>query len=441
MELTINPMKSSLEGEITAPSSKSYSHRAFIAASLAEGISIIKKPLLTGDVKVTIDILKLLGVRILQIGEDSYLVEKYNDKFNSVKQPLDCKNSGTSLRIFAALSLVIKGGLILKGEFLNRERPILPLLSALQQLGATYNLKKQQVYIRRTKRICENLKIPGDISSQFITALMFLCPILKCKKKNYLDIELTLPIVSYPYIKITIDVLNSFGINIQEYKEYNKFTIILGQKYRAQLYQIYGDFSSVAFIITASILSEKPSKVTINNLNFQDSQGDKLIIEILQRMGANILVNKDKNQISINSNLKDFPLKGLEIDCSQTPDLFPILAVTGAFAEDKTTLYNISRIRLKESDRVSIISRELQKMGVHLEETKDKLVIYHCNNLQGATIEHGGDHRIAMAFIIAGLYCNSPLKINNIEIIEDSYPDFIKDLNTLGAKNLTFNSI
>ena len=158
-------------------------------------------------------------------------------------------------------------------------------------------------------------------------------------------------------------------------------------------------------------------------------------------MGANIIVNKDKNQITIHSNIKDFPLKGLEIDCGQTPDLFPILAVIGVFAGDKTTLYNISRIRLKESDRVSIISRELQKMGVHLEETKDKLVIYHCNNLQGAIIEHEGDHRIAMAFIIAGLYCNSPLKINNIEIIEDSYPDLIKDLNKLGARILTFNKL
>ena len=114
MELTINPMKTSLEGEITAPSSKSYSHRAFIAASLADGISIIKKPLITGDVKVTIDILKLLGVKVLEVGENSYLVEKSNNKFKPVKQSLDCKNSGTSMRIFAALSLIIDGGLILK---------------------------------------------------------------------------------------------------------------------------------------------------------------------------------------------------------------------------------------------------------------------------------------------------------------------------------------
>ena len=434
MELTINPMKNNLEGEITAPSSKSYSHRAFIAASLADGISIIKKPLITGDVKVTINILKLLGVKVLEVGENSYLVEKSNNKFKSIKHPLDCKNSGTSMRIFVALSLLMKGGLILKGEFLRRKRPLIPLLNALQQLGGKYNLTSQHVSIRRTKEVCKNIKIPANISSQFLTALMFLCPILKCKRKNYIDIELSTPIVSYPYIRITIDVLNSFGINVQENKEKNKFTIILGQKYRAQLYRVYGDFSSVSFIIAASILSEKPSKVIINNLNFHDSQGDKRIIEILQEMGANIKVDITKNQIIINSNLTEFPLKGLEIDCKEIPDLFPILAVIGAFAEGKTTLYNISRIRLKESDRVFIISRELRKMGIHLEEKEDKCIVYHCDNLKGSIIEHEGDHRIAMASIIAGLYCNTPSRINNIEIIEDSYPNFLHDLNKLGAK-------
>lgn len=433
MDVTINPIKTGLQGEIIAPGSKSYSHRAFIAASLADGISIIKKPLITGDVEITMNVLKSLGVKILKVNGNSYAVKKINESFKSIEESIDCKNSGTSIRIFSALGLIIEGGLSLKGEFLKRKRPILPLLNALKYLGGNFKILDDQIQIKRENQTCQSIKIRGDISSQFITALLIVCPLLNCEKGNYIDIELTTPIISYPYVKITLDVLNAFGINIQEDIKNRKFTVLCGQKYRPQAYEIPGDFSSAAFIMAAAIISHNSSHVIINNLNVHNSQGDKKIIEILKEMGANIEYNEENSQIILNGNLNKYPLKGIEVDCQEIPDLFPVLSVLGAFAKGKTVLYNASNVRLKESNRMSAIARELSKMGVQVAEEEDKLIVHHCDNLKGTLIDHENDHRIAMACVIAALYADSISKAKNIEIVRDSYPHFIDDLKKLGV--------
>ncbi|TFF98581.1 MAG: 3-phosphoshikimate 1-carboxyvinyltransferase [Promethearchaeota archaeon] len=434
MDVTINPIEDRLMGEVIAPPSKSYSHRAFIVASLADGVSIIKNPLVTGDVEVTINILKILGINILKESENSYLVEKTADSFKSINKSIDCKNSGTSIRIFSALSFFIKEGLSLKGEFLKRNRPIIPLLEALKNLGGEYELKEETLHIERKNFQCNTVKIQGDISSQFITALLIISPLLKCDNKEFIEIEVTTPLLSYPYIKITLDILNSFGINI--YEELNaqkigKYFILGNQRYRPQIYTIPGDFSSAAFIITATVLSSEESRVVIKNLDVQNPQGDKRIIEILRDMGADIEINEVKNQIIVKGGTR---LQGRNIDCSEIPDLFPILSVVGAFADGKTTLYNASNLRLKESDRISVMARELAKMGIRIKEKEDKLTIYHTQTLNGTLFNHANDHRIAMACCIAALFANDNSKIEKMDIIEDSYPTFIDDLNKLGAK-------
>ncbi len=435
MNLKILPIKQ-LNGKIIAPSSKSYSHRAFIAASLGNGISIIKNPLITGDVKVTIDILKLLGVKILEETKNSYIVRKGRDFLKPIREIIDCKNSGTSIRVFSALSLLIDGGLSLTGEFINRKRPIIPLLEALKCIGGEYELLEDKLKIQRKSKGCNKIKIQGDISSQFITALLFISSIILCENRNYIDIEITTPLVSYPYIQITLEVLRSFGINIFEKLDEEKkckYLITCGQNYRPQRFEIPGDFSSAAFIIVAATLSKEDSMVIINNLNIKNPQGDKRIIEILQEMGAKITINDVDNQVIIEGNINKNPLKGIEIDCVDIPDLFPILSVVGAFAQGKTTLYNASNLRLKESNRISVMARELNKMGVKVEEVEDRLTIYHCDDLKGFEINHENDHRIAMACCISALYSNSDSLVKGIEIVRDSYPSFIEDLKELGA--------
>jgi len=435
MALRINPI-SNLNGEIFAPPSKSYSHRAFIAASLTDGISIIKNPLTSGDVEVTINLLKELKLNILKESTDTYVIQKTKDSFKPNYKTLNIKNSGTTLRIFCALSLLIDGGLTFTGEFLKRNRPILPLLDALKLLGADYKLSNKKILVQRIKKYCEPVKIRGDISSQFISALLFLSPLLICNNRNFIEIEITTPIVSYPYIQITLDILKSFGINVQEILDETKkgkYKIESQQKYRPHIYTVPGDFSSAAFIIAAAVLTPEKSKVSINNLNIENPQGDKRIISILRDMGANIEVIQDQNKIIVNGGLERYPLHGIEIDCSEIPDLFPILCVIGALSQGKTTLYNASNIRLKESDRISVMARELGKMGVHVEEYDDKLIIYKCEKLVGSMIDHENDHRIAMACIVAALFCHNNSEIKNLDIIKDSYPSFIEDLKKIGA--------
>ncbi len=225
MDIEIYPLTNNLMGEITAPGSKSYSHRAFIAASLAEGISVIKNPITTGDAAITMKNLRNLGVKIIKSSDNSYIVKRDQGSFKKNKLSLDCGNSGTTIRVFSALSLLVKGGLLLTGDFLKLKRPIIPLLNALKILGAKYVLSADKIKIERTKTLCNKVKIPGNISSQFITALLVLCPLLTCKDKDFIEIELTTPLVSVPYVKITLDVLNTFGINIQEDLEKGKFII------------------------------------------------------------------------------------------------------------------------------------------------------------------------------------------------------------------------
>jgi len=165
----------------------------------------------------------------------------------------------------------------------------------------------------------------------------------------------------------------------------------------------------------------------------QNSQGDKKIVEILRDMGANIAINENNNQIIINGDLTKYPLKGVEVDCRDIPDLFPILSVVGAFAEGKTVLYNAKNLRLKESDRISSMARELMKMGVDLVEEEDKLTIFHCDKLTGVNIDHENDHRVAMACTIAAIYASSNSQMSSTEIVKDSYPSFFDDLIKLGA--------
>ncbi len=434
MNLKINPMTNSLNGEIIAPGSKSYSHRAFVAASLADGISIIKNPSKSGDVEITKNVLRSLGVKILKKSNNTYIVKNSKDTFRSYKKVLDCKNSGTTIRIFSALSLLFEDRLILKGEFFKLNRPILPFLEALKQLGADFKLSSNKLKIKRKKVLCNKIKIQGDESSQFITALLILCPQLKCENKDYIEIDLTTPLVSKPFIDITLDVLDAFGIIVQANFEIGKFYITNDQTYRSQSYTIPGDFSSAAFIITAAVLSKKPSSIIVNNLSIKNSQGDKKIIDILTKMGANIKIEEEKNRVIINGDFTNLPLKGKEIDCTDIPDLFPVLSVIGAFAEGKTILYNAFHLRLKETDRISIMARELRKMGVKVIEEDDKLTIFHCDKLNGIKIDHNDDHRIAMACSIAALYADSSSHILSSEIVNDSYPSFFEDLKELGAQ-------
>ena len=436
MDLTINPTNI-LQGEIRAPASKSYSHRVFLVASISNGASIIKNALTSGDVKITLDGLRNFGVKIEKIKENYYKVEKRAKILKQKDKLLDCKNSGTSIRFFSAMSLLIDGGVNITGKFFARNRPILPLLNSLKNFGAIYDISNNTLHIERKEEKCNIIHIPGHISSQFISALLMISPIIPCGNSNSVEINVETPFSSYPYIEITLDVLKSFGVHVDEKINKDntaKFQVSNPQRIIETEFTVPGDFSSIAFIIAAVVISKGDSLVVIKNLDFDKPQGDKRFITILQEMGADIEVNKTQGLITVRGNLNKNVLKGIEIDCNGIPDLFPILCVIGAFATSKTILYNISTLKYKESDRIKVMVRELKKMGIKVEYNEKILVIYHCDKLIGTFINHEDDHRIAMAFTIAALHASSKSRIKNAEIFYDSYPDFIQDMIKLGAK-------
>jgi len=435
MKIKISPILQ-LKGRIVAPPSKSYSHRAFIAAALSKGVSLIRNPLVSGDVAVTINILKSLGVKILKETDDTYIVLHEENSFSPQAEELDCKNSGTTIRFMSAFSLIVKDGLTFKGEFLKRKRPILPFLEALKKLGAVYKLNGNKLSIMRKLTHCDKTNIVGNISSQFISALLMICPVLHCDNTCFINIKITEPIVSYPYIQMTKDVLTSFGIEISEKLNQDNtihYIIRCAQNYRPQIYDIPGDFSSIAFLIAAAVLTKEDSELIIQNLDFKKPQGDKMLIKILKDMGAKIEINKNLGELKVYGNINKYPLKGININCKEIPDLFPILSIIGVFAKGKTKLYNAAHLRYKESDRIAILSRELKKLGVKVKEQKDELTIYHCKNLKGSKIYHHGDHRVAMSLIIACLFADSESQLSNAEIINDSYPNFFSHLKQVGA--------
>ena len=428
--------ESEISGKVTAPASKSYSHRAFLVASIANGPSIIKNALISGDVKITIDGLRTFGIKIEKLKENYYKVENRANTLKQKEELIDCKNSGTSIRFFSALSLLIDGGISITGKFFARNRPILPLLNSLENFGAIHDISNNTLHIERKEEKCDIIHIPGHISSQFISALLMISPIIPCGKTNSVEINVVTPFSSYPYIEITLDVLKSFGVHVEETINKDntaKYYVSNPQRIIGTEFTVPGDFSSIAFIIAAVVISPVDSHVIIKNLDFDKPQGDKRFIAILQEMGADIEVNRTQSLLTVRGNLNKNVLKGIEIDCNGIPDLFPILCVIGAFATSKTILYNISTLRYKESDRINVMLRGLKKMGVKVEYNEEIIVIHHCDKLVGTFINHEDDHRIAMAFTIAALYASSKSRIKNAEIFQDSYPDFIQDMIKLGA--------
>jgi len=413
MEVTIKP--SFLRGKIYAPPSKSYTHRAIICSSLSNGKSRIMNYLKCNDTEETICVLRKFGVKI---DEKNGMIEiEGNENLNKGDVIIDCiKESGSTLRFLIPVSAIRDG----KTKFIRngrmKERPVEALINALQQLGSKCYLDEEKNVIVASKikgGICE---IPGNISSQFISGLLFACP----RAKEDTEINITTEIESEPYIEITIDVLNKFGIKIE--KNGKKFKIKGNQHYKPQEnFFVEGDFSSAAFFLAGGVIN---GDVEIKNLNLNSKQGDKEILNILKRMNGNIEIRGNSVHASKSN------LKGIEIDAKNIPDLVPICAVLGCFADNETKIFNAERLRIKESDRLSAITTELKKMNANIEEKEGGLIIRK-SKLKWAEIDPHNDHRIAMACAIAGLNAEGETIIKNKECVNKSYPEFFNDLKKL----------
>lgn len=400
-----------VQATITLPGSKSYTHRALMAAALAAGESVLTNALAAEDTELTAQALTRLGAGIDWQGA-TIRVTGRSGRWLPTPLPIYLGNSGTSMRFLTALAALGEGEYLLTGTERLCQRPLGELLEALGQVGVQAISERGDGCppVRVTGGLTGGkAQLSGAISSQYLSALLFIGPLAPAG----LAINITGELVSRPYVDLTLEVLGNFGISY--YREgYRYFELPGGQSYLPREYEIEADASSASYFWAAAAVTG--GRVTITNLSLESSQGDAAFPEVLGRMGCAI------ESTPAGLTVQGGPLQGVTVDMATMPDLVPTLAVLAAFAAGDTVITGVAHLRHKESDRLAAVAAELAKMGITAHETPDGLII-RGGTPQGAVIHTYNDHRIAMSFAVAGL--NIPgVSIEDPECVAKSFPDF-----------------
>ena len=403
-----------LVGELSPPPSKSVLHRYIIASSLAKGISKIENISFSEDIIATIEAMKKLGAKIEQ--KENYLLIDGSDTFKNLNEniEIDCNESGSTLRFLFPLSIVEENKVLFKGRGKLFKRPMTPYFENFEK----YKIKHS--YIDENKILLEGqlksgiYEIDGNISSQFITGLLFSLPLLEGESKIIINGKLE----SSNYIDISLDCLSKFGIKIIN-NSYQEFVIEGNQSYKVGNYRTEADYSQAAFFLVANAIG---SKIRINDLSENSLQGDKKIIDYISEI--------DK------WNSKDT----LVLDGSETPDIIPILSLKAAVSGKKIEIVNIERLRIKESDRLKATVEELSKLNFDLIEKKDSILINSRENFEVnknekvVSLSAHSDHRIAMMIAIAATCYDGEILLDNLDCVKKSYPNFWEVFLSLGGK-------
>lgn len=410
MKVKITPCK--LRGEVTVPPSKSAAHRLLICAALSEEESYIKPKCTSDDIKATVSCLKSLGANIEET-DKGYVVTKGKTK----KAPtLDFCESGSTARFIMPIAAALGTQATMTGKGRLPSRPMAPLTNVLRANGVEVSSDNLPITIKGKLNGGE-YSLAGNISSQYVSGLLFAAPLLKEES----TIILTSPLESTGYVDMTIDAMKAFGVEVEKSEQRYK---IKPTKYKGSTQVIEGDWSQAAFFMSAAAIG---SDITISGLNFNSLQGDMAALEIFSKFGADITIEKDKCRIKHNK------LWGIEVDASNIPDMVPAIAATAAFAQGKTVIHSAQRLRLKESDRIKTTIAALKAMDVKVEEKPDGMIIYG-SEPKGAVIDGAGDHRIVMAFTVAASFAKGESIITGAEAISKSYPEFFEDIKVLEGK-------
>ena len=420
-DMNIICQRSVLRGAVDIPGSKSHTIRAVAIASLAEGESVIRRPLDSQDARSAVAAFRALGAEI-ETQPDVWRVAGVGGAPKTPSDVIDVANSGTTLNIaLGSCSLLRSGIAILTGDEQIRRRPSGSLAAALNDLGAS---------VRSTRANgCAPFAVEGmlrggatsieAVSSQFLTSLLINAPLAAG------DSHILVPLLNeQPYVEITLDWLKREGINF-EHEDLREFRISGGQSYRAFDRRIPGDFSSATFFLAAGALGE--NDVTCLGLDMNDTQGDKAVLDHLRRMGANVTAAADGIRVLAAQ------LHGCELDLNATPDALPMMAVVGCFATGVTRLVNVPQARIKETDRIAVMRAELERLGARVKELADGLVVEQ-SELHGAEVDGHGDHRVIMALAIAGSLIPGRTVIHDCEAVSVTFPTFVEALAKLGAR-------
>ena len=409
--------KSEALGKAAAPSSKSYTIRGLICGALADGKSEIISPLASDDTAAAINVLKKVGVTIRQ-RKKSWMVS--GGDLQPPTSDLFCGDSAATLRFMTAFGAIIPGICHLTaGPSLSR-RPVKILIDALRMLGVNCSSNGGLPPVTVEGGIFEGgtTSLPGNISSQYVSALLQIAPFAA----EGVTIKLTTPLESRPYVMMTLDTMQWFGITVAFNKNLDTFEI-LPHKYKPTRYKVEGDWSSASYLLALGALA---GEVEVDNLDMESLQGDRMLVGFLQDMGASVV--SGRNAIVV----KHSKLKAIKADLSDCIDLLPTMAVLAATAGGTSELTGIERARLKESDRVAAVKEGLQRMGINVTEEANRLTITG-GKPKGTLIDSKGDHRIAMAFSSLGTLVGDT-EIGGAECVAKTYPEFWDVFKNLGGK-------
>ena len=421
--IEIKPVKT-VDATVAVPGSKSLTQRALIAAALGAGTSKLIGPLASEDTSYTSKALEQMGVVVNRDNDEVWTVEGSGGNLTTPEKEIFLGNNGTATRFLTSVAALGHGEFVIDGEERMRERPIAPLMEALQGWGA------DMVSIHGTG--CPPLRLnskglaggatvlPEGKSSQYLSSLLLVAPYAE----QAASLAVKGDVLSKPYVAMTLSVMSDFGIDVTCNEEYTSFTIPQGS-YRAMEYEIEGDASNASYFWAAAAVTG--GRITVSNVPVPSLQGDALLVPLFARMGCEI--TRNGNGITLQGGER---LEGITVDMGDMPDVVPTLAVVAAFAHGKTKIYNIEHLRIKECDRLTATLTELAKMGAKVEEGQDYMIIHGDGgkSLHGAEIETYNDHRMAMSFAVAGLRVPG-VKIQGEGCVAKSFPDFWERFGTL----------
>ena len=433
MDIRIYPGK--LKGTVKAPPSKSVAHRALICASLAEGRSVIRGISGSRDMDATIGCMRALGADIRReegdiavvegIGPGSGIFHPEEEKMAQKTATLDCIESGSTLRFLLPVAAALGAEAAFRGRGKLPERPMTPLADEMKKKGVEFlpEGRDRLPFSIRGRLHPGVFEIPGNVSSQYISGLLFALPLLKGSS----EIRVKGRLESAGYVALTLQMIRDFGVEIEENEA--GFLIAGDQRYLARDVEVESDYSQAAFWLTAAACG---SDLSVTGLREDSSQGDREAVDILRRFGA--VVERDGTDITVR---KNGPLRPVDVDGGDIPDIIPILSVAAACAEGTSIFSDVSRLRIKECDRLSAMADCLGRLGAAVKESRDTLTV---TGAAGGTLKGGcevsgyNDHRIVMSMAIAALSCEEPVLIRGAEAVAKSYPDFFREFRRLGGR-------
>ncbi len=426
-EKSVTLQAAPIQGSIRIPPSKSLSHRALMGAALAEGTSSISNLILSEDILATIEAMRSMGAEIqMEEKNGRFCAEVTGTAPAAHKERLErmgfnCKESGSTIRFIIPLALLFAKEASFTGSGKLVERPLSVYTELFEQKGIEYTYPEKRLPLTvRGQLQPGTYRLRGNVSSQFITGLLYTLPLLDGDSV----LELSTELESKGYVDLTLDMLAYFGIQIEH--RGSSFVVPGNQSYKARDYAVEGDYSQSIFFLLAGLLG---GELTIAGLAQKSSQGDAVVMDLMRQMQADVTVEAD-GRVQVR---KSRP-QGIEADCNEFPDLVPALAVLLAFAEGESHLTNLGRLKIKESDRLEAVYRNLKALGADVERGEDDLTIVGKEGLTGASVSGWNDHRMVMSMAMAVLGCEGTLTVSDPDSVRKSYPDFWSDYQALGGR-------